>query len=60
LPAAVFAVMVSIVSVGMLITGPFPAGLTTGDQSQLHTFRDSPALRILVALRVLVCMGCAV
>ena len=42
LPAAGFVVMVSIVSVGMLITGPFPTGPATGDQDQLHTPRDSP------------------
>ena len=42
LPAAGFVVMVSIVSVGMLITGPFPTGPATGDQDQLHTSRDSP------------------
>ena len=42
LPAAGFVVMISIVSVGMLITGPFPTGPATGDQDQLHTSRDSP------------------
>lgn len=42
LPAAGFVVMVSIVSVGMLITGPFPTGPATGDQDQLRTSRDSP------------------